>query len=203
MKNGEEITPQIVLDEALSLAKQSSWESFSMLALAERLQCDLSVIRSFYRSKDDMAEALFDQADLAMLKLASKLDRNNSTSTERLIDCIMAWLNFLAPHKSIIKEILAYKFEPGHFHLQAHGVTRVSRTVQWFLQAAGRDYSGVKRVGDELSVTSAYLLSLSFYFVDNSVQHAKTKALLQRTLKRSSELYHVLKVISRPLRLRK
>lgn len=201
--NGSVITPQVILNEALTLAKQSSWENFSMLLLAERLHCDLSVIRSYYRSKDDMAEALFDQADAAMLQLAGKLDRKRLTSTERLIDCIMAWLNFLAPHKNLVKEILAYKFEPGHFHLQAHGITRVSRTVQWFLQAAGREYTGIKRVGDELSVTSVYLTSLAFYFVDKSEQHVKTRALLHRMLSRNSQLYHALKVISRPIRQRK
>ncbi|WOH38033.1 TetR/AcrR family transcriptional regulator [Thalassotalea fonticola] len=197
------ITPQSILNKALALAQKSSWESFSLLTLADSLNCDLSIIRSHFRSKDDMAEALFDQADAAMLHFATQQTNDKLTSDERLINCIMAWLNFLSPYKSLVKEILAYKFELGHLHLQAHGITRVSRTVQWFLHAAKRDYSGLKRVGDELSVTSAYLLSLGFYFVDKSEQHNKTRAFLQRMLNRNRQVYHLLKAISRPVRQHK
>lgn len=197
------ITPQSALNKALDLAQQSSWEQFSLLQLADNLNCDLSVIRVHFRSKDDMAEALFDRADAAMLQLATHQAKENLTSDERLINCIMVWFNFLSPYKRLVKEILAYKFEPGHFHLQAHGITRVSRTVQWFIQASGRDYSGLKRIGDELAITSAYLLSLGFYFVDNSDQHSKTRALLQRMLNRNRQVYHLFEVISRPIRQHK
>ncbi|KGJ99047.1 TetR/AcrR family transcriptional regulator [Thalassotalea sp. ND16A] len=199
----DEITQQVVLDKALALAHQSSWEGFSLLALAHNLNCSLGDIRMLFRSKDDMAEALFDRADAAMLNSSSPNALPAQTSEQLLIDCIMVWFNFLTPHKKLVKEILAYKFEPGHFHLQAHGITRVSRTVQWFILAAGRDYSGLKRIGDEISVTSAYLLSFSFYFVDNSKQHLKTRQLLQRLLNRNRQLYHALKAISRPLRHKK
>ncbi|OUS24971.1 hypothetical protein A9Q98_12930 [Thalassotalea sp. 42_200_T64] len=196
----DEINQQLVLDKALALAHQSSWESFSLLALAKNLNCSLSEIRRLFRSKDDMAEALFDRADAAMLNRSSQDALPAQTSDQRLVDCIMVWFNVLSPDKKLVKEILAYKFEPGHFHLQAHGITRVSRTVQWFIQAAGRDYSGLKRIGDEISVTSAYLLSFSFYFVDNSKQHIKTRQLLQRLLNRNRQLYHAFKAISRPIR---
>ena len=39
----------------------------------------------------------------------------------------------------ITRGMLAYKLEPGHLHLQLPGLVRVSRTVQWFREAAGEE----------------------------------------------------------------
>jgi hypothetical protein len=78
--------------------------------------------------------------------------------------------------------MLAYKFEPGHFHLQAHGITRISRTVQWFLDISEREYDGLKRVADEFSVTSAYLATFSCFVYDNSESNNKTRDLLKRLI---------------------
>jgi hypothetical protein len=48
---------------------------------------------------------------------------------ERLQHVICSWLDALEPHHRLTREMLAYKLEPGHIHLQALGVMRISRTV--------------------------------------------------------------------------
>jgi ubiquinone biosynthesis protein COQ9 len=181
------LTPDVVLEQAITLARQNSWESFSLTELASLLDCSLSDIKQFYRSKDDMAEAFFNRADDAMLNLTSTEEYRNLTSDDKLLECIMAWFESLAPYRPLVRELLAYKLEPGHFHLQAHGITRISRTVQWFIEVSDRKNTGLKRIADEVAVTSAYLASFSFFLFDNSEKHANTRALLKSLLRKINQ----------------
>ena len=173
---------QCILDKAVELALQSSWSSLSFSQIADSLKCSLADIGQHFRSKDDMAEALFDRADHAIWELSSSESYRNLSDEHKLFECIICWFESLTPYKPIVKEMLTYKFEPGHFHLQAHGVTRISRTVQWFLDVAGREYNGLNRIADEFAVTSAYLTSFSCYLFDSSQGHARTRSLLKRLI---------------------
>ena len=177
------IDQHLILDHALALARQSSWQSFSLIELASSLNCSLNDIRSYFRSKDDIAESLFDRADDAMLRITSQADYRSLSTDERLFECIMCWFETLAANKGLVREILGYKFEPGHVHLQAHGITRISRTVQWFLEASGREHTGFCRTADEIAVTSAYLASFSVFLLDYSANHKHTRTLLKRLIR--------------------
>jgi len=181
------LNPDAILDKAIELAQQSSWKTYRLSELAVLLGCSLSEIKQFYRSKDDIAEALFSRADDAMLNLTSTKEHQALSSDEKLAECIMVWFDSLSAYKPLVREILAYKLEPGHFHLQAHGITRISRTVQWFMEASDRKNTGLKRITDEVAVTSAYLASFSFFLFDNSKQHACTRSLLKRLIKQISK----------------
>ena len=103
----------------------------------------------------------------------------------------MVWFSSFDEIKPLIKEILAYKLEPGHFHLQAHSITRVSRTVQWFLSASERNYRGLKRVADEIALTSAYLTSFSFYLLDKSARNSNTRSLLKLLIKQINRSHNI------------
>ena len=177
-------TAQTILDHAIQLALRKGWEEFSLVELAKLTGCPLTGIKMHFRSKDDLAEALFDRADLAMLKLAEDKTFQAQSVQQRTVNCIMCWFNFLTPIKPLVKDIMLYKLEPGHFHLQAHGVTRVSRTVQWFREVSGRPHKGFSKVADEVVLTSAYLASFSFYLIDESKDNANTRSLLNGLVKR-------------------
>lgn len=181
-----------IIDKALELAQSSSWETFSLQQLALSLDCTMADIRQFCRSKDDMAEAIFDRADDAMLQACSKVEFAALSGEQKLVECIMCWFESLAGYKPIIREILAYKLEPGHFHLQAHGITRISRTVQWFLEAANRERSGLSRISDEIAVTGAYLSAFSFFLLDASQNHANTRALLKRLIAKITQVENLI-----------
>jgi AcrR family transcriptional regulator len=177
------IDQYLILDHAVMLAKQSSWQSFTLYQLASSLNCSLIDIKHYFRSKDDIAEALFDRADDAMLDLTVQADYRALSIDQRLFESIMCWFDTLAHNKSLVREILAYKCELGHFHLQAHGITRISRTVQWFLAAAGRENTGLGSTADEIAVTSAYLASFAVFLFDYSANHHNTRKLLKRLIR--------------------
>jgi len=176
----------IIFQRAVELAHHRSWQSFSIMELATSLNCSMTDIKCYFRSKDDIAELFFDRADEAMLTMASAESYFTLSVDERLLECIMCWFQTLAPDKNLIREILAYKLEPGHFHLQAHSITRISRTVQWFLEASGREHKGICKTADEIAVTSAYLASFRFFLLDRSEGHKNTRTLLKQLIRKIS-----------------
>ena len=78
--------------------------------------------------------------------------------------------------------MLAYKFEFGHIHLQSLGLMRISRTVQWFREAAYHDSTGLQRIVDECALTAIYLTTFARWLFDDSANSQKSKGVLNTAL---------------------
>jgi ubiquinone biosynthesis protein COQ9 len=173
-----------ILDMALELAEACSWEQLRLHAIAAALQIGLDEILIHYPQKDDLAEAWFDRADRAMLGAGHGPDFPNRPPQERLQQVICNWLDFLATHRRLTREMLTYKLEPGHVHLQALGIMRISRTVQWFREAARQDSTGLQRILDESALTAIYLATFGRWLFDDSRDGRESKAFLAWALRR-------------------
>jgi len=177
-----------ILDKALEQAAETSWEEVRLQAVADELGISLDDIRKHYRQKDDLAEALFDRADQAVLSETRNEAFRNLCGRDRIRKAIMIWLRTLAPYRKTVIDIFKYKLEPGHIHFQVLGVLRVSRTVQWFLEAAGSKTSGLSRIMEEIGTTSIYLTTLVYWLGDQSVENGKTNDFLEKLLRRSEAI---------------
>ncbi|MDD5323213.1 MAG: hypothetical protein PHD43_21900 [Methylococcales bacterium] len=171
-----------ILDTALSLAQSSSWEKIHLYMIAQELEISLDQIRQNYPEKDDLVEAWFDRADSAVLNISPYPDFINLSTHERLHKVMMTWFEALASHRRITGEMLLYKLEFGHIHLQALGVMRISRTVQWFREAARIDTTSLRRVLEEIGMTTIYLMSFARWLNDDSPGFSKTREFLDRLL---------------------
>lgn len=171
-----------ILDTALSLAQSSSWEKIHLYMIAQELEISLDQIRQNYPEKDDLVEAWFDRADSAVLNIRPYPDFINLSAHERLHQVMMTWFEALASHRRITGEMLLYKLEFGHIHLQALGVMRISRTVQWFREAARIDTTSLRRVLEEIGMTTIYLMSFARWLNDDSPGFNKTREFLDQLL---------------------
>jgi ubiquinone biosynthesis protein COQ9 len=171
-----------ILNTALSLAENCGWESLRLHDVAQQMDMPLSEIQRHYAQKDDLVEAWFDRADRAMLKASNSVDFMSMDKSRRLYHLIMAWLDELARYKKTSRDMLLYKFEPLHIHLQVLGVLRVSRTVQWFLEASQSQTTHLARITEEIKVTSIYLLTFAYWAMDHSSNQQKTRDFLRRRL---------------------
>ena len=173
------ITKDDILDVSLALAASTSWDTLRLHDVAMELDVSLADIQLLVREKDDVAELLFDRADCAMLR---GVVNETLLTRQKLYEFICLWLAVLAPYKTIVRRMLVYKLEPGHFHFQARGITRISRTVQWFMEAAGVSTRGSRRTVEEVILTAIYLKTFMFWMLDNSEDNANTKKMLQSML---------------------
>ena len=170
-----------LLDAALRLGEQHGWEAMRLHQLADAANVSLLDVQGCYRQKDELVDAWFDRADRAMLTAAAQLP-SNLNPRQRLQHLLWQWLASIAPHRTLTREMLAYKFEFGHVHLQVDALLRISRTVQWWREAAARDQHDLARVLDELSLSSIFVSSFLLFLNDPSPDQQRTRDWLHTTL---------------------
>lgn len=183
-----------ILETALLLAEDCGWESLRLHDVAQRLDIPLSQVHALYRQKDDLVEAWYDRADRSMLQSAESEDFLSKDKASRFHQLLMAWFDELAKHKTISRDMLLYKLEPAHIHLQVLGVLRISRTVQWFLEAAHSQTTHVSRIAEEVGLTSIYLATFSYWMLDRSKDQQNTRQFLRRRLQQGrffAELFDI------------
>ena len=176
-----------ILDAALRLADASSWEALRLHHVSAELGIGLDDIRAHYREKEDLVDAWFDRADGVLLAQTRASDFVTLSSRGRLTRALMAWLDTLAPHRRVTRQMVVNKFEPGHLHYQLNGALRVSRTVQWWREAAGRDAVLPWRALEETALTGIFLAVFGYWMQDDSAHSARTRALLERLLAQAAQ----------------
>ncbi len=171
-----------IVDQAVALAESGTWESVRLYDVAAGLGITLDEVRVHFREKEALVEAWFDRADGALLQEAARADFLALDTRQRLHRAIMCWLDALAAHRRVTRQMILGKLEPGHLHIQIPGVLRVSRTVQWIREAAQRDTAYVRRAIEEIGTTSIYLATFSYWMSDDSLGSRDTRLFLDRLL---------------------
>lgn len=186
--NATPSTADVILDKALELGETAGWDALRLHRVADALHLSLDEIRTSYPQKDDLAEAWFDRADQAALAASGREGFPALAERTRLSMVIMAWLDTLLPHRRLTRSMLGYKLEPGHIHLQALGIQRISRTVQWFMEAAQLNVSGLQRIATESALTTTYLTIFARWLLDDSPDSRATRRLLDAALLRQEKI---------------
>lgn len=172
-----------IVDTALAMAEQGGWESVRLHAVAGELDIPLTQIHRFFREKEELIDAWFDRADEAMLSLGAEQGFQDQAAPEKIHQLLMRWLGILASHRRVTRQMVLGKLEPGHLHYQVSGLLRVSRTVQWLRESAGRQAQLPWRALEETALTSLYLMTFLYWMFDRSDASASTSRFLKRRLK--------------------
>jgi ubiquinone biosynthesis protein COQ9 len=186
------ITRDAIVDAALVLAEQRSWEAVRLHEVAKALSVTLDELRAHFREKEEIVDAWFDRADGIMLDDAARPEYARLPAAERLERSLMAWFAALSAHRRVTREMILNKLEPGHVHYQFSGLLRVSRTVQWLREAAGRDAVLPWRAIEETALTAIYLAAFFHWMYDGSVDAEGTRTFLRRQLERAGRLASLL-----------
>ena len=179
-----------ILSTAMMLAEQSSWESLHLHHIAQHLGIPLTDIYHHYTVKDELVEAWYSCADRRMLQCTDEAGFYQLTVRQRLAVLIGAWLDCLAEHKQVSYDMLWYKLEPAHVHLQVQGLLRISMTVQWIRDAARIDSTHLRRIAEELGLTQVFLNTFLYWMFDSSPHQRNTRQFLDRRLQRAEWLYN-------------
>lgn len=174
-----------IIDTAMHLAETVSWEKLHLHEVATELNVSLEQIRQHYPQKDDLVEAWYDRADASALRISEEPGFLDLDIHDRLHKVIMAWLDALAEHKTISRDMLLYKLEPAHIHLQVLGILRISRIAQWFREAAHQDSTHLQRIFEEVGLTTIFLMTFIFWMNDKSENQQRTHDFLQRKLQQA------------------
>ncbi len=182
------VTRDAIVDAALLRAEQSSWEAVRFHDVAQMLGAKLDDVRTHFREKEEIVDAWFDRADSAMLVHAARPEVQTLPTRERLEHAMLAWLDALAGHRRVTRQMILNKLEPGHLHYQIRGVLRISRTVQWMREAAGRKAVLPWRAVEETVLTGIYLMTFFHWMYDGSPDSIRTREFLSRRLDRAGRI---------------
>ena len=191
MKKSKSELREAIVDMAITIAERTNWEAVRLFDVATELNITLDDIRVYFREKEDLVDAWFDRADSEMLKAAETVEFLSLPSRERLQHLIMAWLDALAAHRKVTRQMIGAKLEPGHLHIQIPAIMRVSRTVQWLREAAQRDATFVRRALEETALTTIYLATFAYWMQDDSENSQNTREFLAHKLKMAESLDHL------------
>ena len=175
-------TADQIVNTAVELGEQKSWEAVRLHDVAAALGITLDDVRTHFREKEDIVEAWFERADSTMLRMAQAPDFSFLTPRQRLHRLIMTWLASLYPYRKTTRQMIYGKLEPGHLHVQIPGLMRISRTVQWIREAAGRDATYFRRALEESALTSIYLATFVHWMNDSSPGSSRTSRFLDGCL---------------------
>lgn len=169
-----------IVDAAVELAESRSWEAVWLHEVALALGVELAEIQVFFREKDEIVDAFFDRADQAAVAVCAEEGFADLPSGERMVRSIMAWLDALAAHRCVVRQMIGAKAEIGHLHIQIPALMRISRTVQWFREAAGYRDTLPGRAFVEALHTAIYLAAFVRWMRDESPDSDATRAFLER-----------------------
>lgn len=181
---------ETIVTTAVAIAERSSWEAVRLFDIAAELNITLDDIRAHFREKEDLIDAWFDRIDGIMLKAAEQDDFQAMSSRERLHRLIMTWLYAIADHRTVARQMIGSKLEPGHIHIQIPAIMRISRTVQWMREAAKRDATFLRRALEETALTTIYLATFTYWMFDESPGSQKTSDFLAQKLQLAEILDH-------------
>ena len=171
-----------ILETALTLGERQGWDAVHLHDVAREMGIVLTDIHRHVRQKDDLAEAWFDRADLALVRAGDCAEWDSLPVRERLLRTILAWFDALAPHRELSVEMLRYKLQPDHLHLHAAGLMRISRTVQWIRETARLSAVGWRRELEEAVLTGIFLSTVGCWLLDKSPDARRTRAWLEGRL---------------------
>ncbi|KTC86514.1 hypothetical protein [Legionella brunensis] len=179
------LTAEKIVDAGLYLAEKSSWERLRLFDIANHLKVELTTIHSHFREKNDLVDAFFDRADRVMLALGAQPEILKLDSEARLSILLRSWFKNIQQHRKVAREMIWAQLEPGHFHMHAFALLRISRTVQWWREAAQRSAVYLRRAIEETGLTAIYLSTMLHWLYDDSDEAVNTDMFLENQLRRA------------------
>ncbi|MDZ7828311.1 MAG: TetR/AcrR family transcriptional regulator [Halofilum sp. (in: g-proteobacteria)] len=176
------VTRKRIVDAALQVAEREGWENLRLHQVAAACGAGLDDIRAHFAEKDDLIDAWFDRADAAMLRLHDRGDLDGRSPRERIRSLILTWLDTLAPHHRVTREMISHKLEFGHVHVQFPALLRISRTVQWIREAALLDAPLPRRALEETAMTALFVKVFLCWLYDRPPEFTRTHRWLDRGL---------------------
>ena len=170
----------LILDTALSLAEARGWERLQLYEVADALGIGLDAIARHYTDKDALVDAWFARAEQAMLARARDEDLAGMLPAERLEELLAAWLQVLEKHRALAPQMLLYKLEPGHLHLQLGGLHSLSRVVQWWRAGARLRGVWLNRIGQECLLSGLFLRTFGHWLRRPDPDLVETRRYLRR-----------------------
>ncbi|MCB1783956.1 MAG: TetR/AcrR family transcriptional regulator [Alphaproteobacteria bacterium] len=181
-KASEKDIRHAVIVAAMALAAEKGWEGLSLRDVAREAGISIAALYGVFEDKDDILVALGREIDRAVLENISDYDETTSVR-DRLFDILMDRYDALNDYRGGLCAVLeSFKCDPKQAVIS---FPHLCRSMNWMLEAAGVDTSGIKGAVKVAGLTGLYLKVLRVWKEDDSRDLAKTMAALDKALGRA------------------
>lgn len=174
--------PDAIVDAALALAAEKGWRGLPLADIAERAGMKLADLVEHFPDRTAILAAYADRIDHAMM--ADAVDRDEAPH-DRLFDVIMRRFDAMAGDRKALAAILRQSGDDPKALLC--GGRRYLRSMALILETAGISASGLRGLAKTQGVAAIYLYTFKIFLDDDSADHARTMAALDKSLRRAND----------------
>lgn len=174
--------PDPIIDAALGLAAETGWRGLALADVAERAGMPLAQVVEHFPSKAAILDAYLQRIDGRMLE--GGLDREESVR-DRLFDVIMRRFDAMAGDRRALSVILRQSADDPWAILC--GGRRFLRSMALALETAGLSSAGLDGLLRLQGIAAVYLYTFKTFLDDDSADHARTMAALDKALRRAED----------------
>lgn len=171
-----------VIDAALHLAEAKGWARTSLADIAAEAGLGLAELYARFRSKGAILEAFIRRIDRATLEGADAA-QDGEQARDRLFELFMRRFDALQPYKpgvaALVRELMRHPLAA------LCAGSRLLRSMAWMASVAGLPTGGPFGLLRLKALSAIYLYALRTWLGDDSEDHAKTMAALDKALSRA------------------
>lgn len=179
-KHTQEDMWQRIIDAALDMAVEKSWENVTLHDIAERAGIPFEDLAKEVDEKSRilaMYEVCLNRSVFENLGGGGKQDEN---PRDRLFDIMMERFELMGDRKAAIKSIsMSFYSDPKQAIL---GAPHLAASMNWMLEVSGIDTFGVRGALKVAGLTAIYMKVLKDWIKDDTEDMSVTMASLDRTL---------------------
>jgi len=180
---------EAIVHAALALAAEQGWTLTTLRDIAQRAEIPLTTLRGIVDDKTDILALYGKQIDAQVLATLGEV-APAASPRDRLFDILMERFDVLNTHRDGLVSILdSLKCDPKQALIAC---PHLARSMNWMLEAAGVEASGIKGALKILGLTAVYLKTLKVWRDDTSPDMAKTMAALDKDLSRAEQTANTL-----------
>ncbi|MCR6630058.1 MAG: TetR/AcrR family transcriptional regulator [Magnetospirillum sp.] len=174
--------PEQIITAALHLAAEKGWRTLSLADVAEQAAVPLAELVEHFPSKGAILDAYVRRVDSRMME--GGIDRDESPR-DRLFEVIMRRFDAMAADRTALERILRQSADDPWSVLC--GGRRFLHSMALALETAGISSSGLPGLVKTNAVAAIYLYSFKTFLADDSADHARTMAALDKGLRRAED----------------
>lgn len=186
---GRQPGPDRILDAALDLAADMRWRDLTMENIADASGTKLARVYELFPSKAAFLTAFIRRTDQAVLA-GHDFEDASEPCRERLLDVLMRRLDALEPRRQAVAAIIRDLGSDPAAALCA--LPAFAGAMAWSLEAAGIRSSGPLGLIRIKGLSLIYLSALRVWLRDDTQDHARTMAQIDKNLKRAESLMSML-----------
>ena len=176
------LKPDTIVDATLAEAESVGWPELRLFDVAARMKVPLADVRLHYRDLDAVADAWLARGERAMLEAGDEPGFADLPPRERIARAMLAFLGALAGHRKVSGQIFRAKLYFGHPHHNLALLFWVSRTVQWWREAAQLRGDDRRRRVEEIGLSALFVATLVYWTADDSEGQERTRRFLDKRL---------------------